>query len=79
MMPIDFENANVKIEVPEPRNEGMYTMYPAYEFRNEMDAPCLITLWQPSKEDIENIVAGRAIAVLQIGHGFNRIMLTTGE
>lgn len=80
-MPINFDEANVIVEVPEPNGNDMtYKNYPGLQFKNNLNTDCLLTCWMPNKEDIESILAGKPVCILQMTNkGFNTIHLYTSD
>jgi len=60
MRPIDFPEANVFFNKPESMMDE--ECYPVSAFKGENNGnPFINVVWQPNKEDIESIVAGRPI------------------
>lgn len=71
MRAIDFPQANKIYNKPEGMSDEECFPISAYEHRNEQTGKVeyINTVWQPNKEDIEAINAGRPV-VLNFGCGF---------
>lgn len=81
MRPIDFEGANAIYEKPKSMTDEECFPVSAYQHVDEKGNVVQInTVWQPSKEDIEAINAGRPIIVSICGSGLPPMsLLTTDE
>ena len=71
MMPCNFKEANILLNKPKSMtDEECFSGLPAYKGKDGDGFDCFVTLWLPSKEDIEAILAGRGIAIKTIGTEF---------
>lgn len=60
MMPIDFEGAKTLNKPPGWKDEDCNPM-PVFQGVNDKGQPFNFSIWQPSYEDIQAIIAGRPI------------------
>jgi hypothetical protein len=77
MRAIDFPEANVIFKKPDSMSDEECHEISAYQDIEEDGTPYTITVWQPNKEDIEAINAGRQICVKMIGAAPAPIVLFT--
>ena len=77
MLAIDFEEANLTLEKPASMTDEECSSIRAYKGVDEGNSPFILTIWQPSKEDIEAINAGRPICLKTLGHSFAPVALFT--
>lgn len=77
MIPIDFEQANVTFNKPTSMDDSECLPIKAYVGKDANGNPHVNTVWQPSKEDIEAINAGRPIVVCVLGAGLPPMSLFT--
>ena len=77
MLPIDFDGANLTLEKPASMTDEQCTSIRAFKGMDEENSPFILTIWQPSKEDIEAINAGRPICLKTFGHFFPPVALFT--
>lgn len=67
MRPIHFPEANVTFEKPVSMDDSECLPIHAFVGQDPNGYPHINTVWQPSKEDIEAINAGRPIVVCVLG------------
>lgn len=77
MLPIDFEGSNLTLNKPENMTDEECMSIQAYRGIDKESVPFICTCWQPSKEDIEAIAAGRPIWVSTLGHSFAPMSIYT--
>ncbi|WP_293925448.1 hypothetical protein [Sphingobacterium sp. UBA6320] len=77
MRPIDFKQANVTFNKPTTMDDSECLPIQAYVGQDVNGNPHVNTVWQPSKEDIEAINAGRPIVVCVLGTGLPPMSLFT--
>lgn len=75
-MPIDFMESNTTLN-PAKGDEDKVIPIRAYQGPDAIGNPTTVTVWQPSKEDIEAIKAGRQVVVSIAGYAFPPMMLYT--
>ena len=68
MRSIHFPEANVIFEKPTTMDDSECLPISVYAGHDENGNPYINTLWQPSKEDIDAINAGRPIVVTVLGN-----------
>lgn len=61
MLPVNFPEANIVYQKPDGWTDEQCSDLSAFKGVTAEGLPFINTLWQPSKEDIENIRAGRPI------------------
>lgn len=77
MLPIHFDGANVILKkVDADTDENIMPLH-AHKGITEKGQPYYLTMWQPSKEDLEALNAGRAIWMSTLGEYFPPVMLFT--
>lgn len=79
MMPIDFEGSNLTLTKPGNMTDEQCSSIKAYKDVDDAGFPFILTVWQPSKEDIEAINAGRPICVKTVGEGFQPMAIYTTD
>jgi hypothetical protein len=67
MMPVDFEGSNTVLTKPKGMTDEQCMSVPAYRNIDDAGFPFTLTVWQPSKEDIDAINAGRPICLKVLG------------
>ncbi|TDQ79572.1 hypothetical protein [Sphingobacterium yanglingense] len=67
MRPIHFPESNITFEKPTTTDDSECLPISAYVGQDIKGNPHINTVWQPSKEDIEAINAGRPIVVCVLG------------
>jgi hypothetical protein len=77
MRPIDFPKANWYFNKPTTMDDAECLPISAYAGQNDKGMPYINTVWQPNKEDIEAIVAGRTVVVSVIGYELPPMSLFT--
>ncbi len=77
MRPIHFEESNATFGKPLGMTDEECLPISAYVGKDENGKPYINTVWQPSKEDIEAINAGRPIIVNVFGAGLPPMCLFT--
>jgi len=80
MRAIHFAEANKTYGKPQGWTDEQCYEISAYEGVTEDGFPIIITVWQPNKEDIEAINAGRPVILRMISHGLPpHSLYTTNE
>lgn len=78
MRPIDFEGSNATYGKPKEMTGEECMPVSAFEIKNEKGHVLQVrTVWQPNKEDIEAINAGRPIVLSVWGAGMPPVLLFT--
>lgn len=77
MLPIDFENANFTFTKPESMTEEQCSDLRVFRGQWADGTPCIISKWQPSKEDIEAINRGEGIYLSITGSGMPPVAIFT--
>jgi hypothetical protein len=77
MMAIDFDEANITLGKPRNMTDEQCMSVRAYHGVDSDGFPFFLTVWQPSKEDIEAIKAGHPIALKVLGNSFPPVALYT--
>lgn len=82
MLPTDFPEANTTLSKPADSTDEQCTGLRAWSGEVVVDEngtkwPCIISKWQPSKEDIDTINAGGAIWLQVYGRGMSPVLLST--
>jgi hypothetical protein len=77
MRAIDFPEANIIFEKPESMTDDQCHEISAYTGVGDDGISYTITVWQPNKEDIDAIVAGRQIYVKMLGAAPAPVVLYT--
>lgn len=77
MLPIDFEGANITLGKPKGWTDEQCMTIKAARGIDETGHGFFLTAWQPSKEDIEAINAGRPIWLKIVSDGFPPVALLT--
>jgi hypothetical protein len=70
MMAIEFPGYNTLLTRPTNMTDEECSSIVAYRGIDADSHPFILTVWQPSKEDIEAINAGRPICMKTFGQGF---------
>lgn len=68
MLPIDFEGTNIELRKPDEMTDEQCMSVRAYRGADADGFNFTLLAWQPNKEDIEAINAGRPIMLKIIGH-----------
>lgn len=79
MMPIDFPGSNLTLTKPENMTDEQCMAIKAFTGVDTDGFAFILTLWQPSKEDIEAINAGRPICVKTMGANFSPMAIFTTD
>lgn len=80
MRAIHFKEANKIYTKPEGMTDEECYSISAYEGKFDDGTPFVVTVWQPSKEDIDAINAGRPVCLRFIGGGLPpHSLYTTNE
>lgn len=77
MLPIDFENANFTFTKPDNMTEEQCSDLRVFRGQWADGTPCIISKWQPSKEDIEAINRGEGIYLSITGSGMPPVAIFT--
>lgn len=77
MKPIHFPESNIQFNKPTSMDDSECLPISAYSGVDANGNPHINTVWQPSKEDIEAINAGRPIVVCVLGTGLSPMSLFT--
>jgi len=77
MRAIHFPEANVIFGKPESLSDEECHEISAYKGVDEDGIPYTITVWQPNKEDIEAVMAGRPICLKMLGEAPAPVVLYT--
>lgn len=77
MMPVDFEGSNIILTKPKDMTDEQCMSVHAYKGVDDESIPFLLTVWQPSKEDIDAINAGRPICLKICGQSMPPVALYT--
>ena len=77
MIPIDFEGSNIVLGKPEDMTDEQCQPVKAYAGEDNDGFPFFLTAWQPNKEDIEAINAGRPVMLKLIGYSMQPACLYT--
>lgn len=77
MMPIDFPGANLTLTKPENMTDEQCMSIKAYQDIDQDGFAFILTLWQPSKDDIDAINAGQPICVKVMSAGFAPMAIFT--
>ncbi len=77
MRAIDFPEANITFEKPTGMDDSECLPIQAYAGRDQNGNPHINTVWMPSKEDIDAILAGRPIVVCVLGEALPPMALFT--
>lgn len=77
MIPIDFEGSNKKYTKPKGWTDEECGDLHTLETITEQGQPLIISCWQPNKEDIEAINAGRPIWLKMISNGMCPVEVLT--
>jgi hypothetical protein len=67
MIPINFEGANTILHKPKEMTDEQCMSVHAYSGVDTDGFPFTLTVWQPNKEDIEAILAGRPVCLKVLG------------
>jgi hypothetical protein len=67
MRPVDFEGSNIVMGKPEGMTDEQCIDVPAHIGVDNDGFPFVLTVWQPNKEDIEAVNAGRPLMLKLIG------------
>lgn len=79
MMPIDFEGSNLTLVKPSNMTDEQCASLYAYKGIDNDGFPFILTVWQPSKEDIEAVIAGRPICIKTVGETFPPMAVYTTD
>jgi hypothetical protein len=79
MMPIDFKEANKTFTKPATMSDEECIEIRAYVDVDDFGYDFILTCWQPSKEDIEDINAGSPVYLKVSGKGMPPVCLFTLE
>lgn len=63
MLPIDFKERNVLYGKPEGWTDEQCMTLPVWKDVDEEGNPFCISVWQPSKEDLDALIAGRGLVL----------------
>lgn len=67
MISVDFEGTNMIFENPDAMLNDTQELYlRGMLFKNNLGTSCVVTAWQPNKEEIEAINRGEPIYLLQV-------------
>jgi len=77
MLPIDFEGTNTVFNKPADMTDEQCSSIRAFVGNNVENTPVILTAWQPNKEDIEAINAGRPVMLLVTGKSLPPVLLYT--
>lgn len=77
MIPIDFPNANFTFTKPSTMTDEQCSDLRVFKGHDEEDTPVIISCWQPNKEDIESINAGKPIYLQIVGYSMPPVVLYT--
>lgn len=82
MLPVTFDKANFTFGKPEGMTDEQCSSLHVWKGAAPVDdngtmVPCIISKWQPSKEDIEAIVKGDGIWLSITGRGMPPVALFT--
>jgi len=77
MRPIHFPESNIQFNKPTSMDDSECLPISAFSGADANGNPHINTVWQPSKEDIEAINAGRPIVVCVLGSALPPMALFT--
>ena len=77
MMPIDFPGSNLVLTKPGNMTDEQCMSIRAFKSTDLDGFPFILTMWQPSKEDIESINQGNPICVKVLAEGFAPMSIFT--
>lgn len=77
MRPIDFPEANMTFNKPVSMDDSECLPLRVYAGTDGNGNPFINSVWQPSKEDIEAINAGRPVVLTILGTGMPPVSLFT--
>ena len=77
MLPVDFKEANFTFGKPVDMTDEQCSSLRVWKGNSTDGTPCIISKWQPNKEDIEAIAKGEAIYLTITGHGMPPVSLQT--
>lgn len=63
MRPIDFRGSNITFNKPDNMTDEECVPLHAFKGQTETKHPVIITLWQPSKEDLDALNEGQPIHI----------------
>lgn len=78
-MPIDFEGSNLTLVKPANMTDEQCASLFAYKGVDNDGFGFILTVWQPSKEDIEAVKAGRPICVKVVSESFPPMAIYTTD
>lgn len=79
MLPINFPEANLTFTKPASMTDEECGSLPVFSGQDLDGRPCIISKWQPSKEDIEAINRGEGIYLIISGTGMPPVSLQTED
>ena len=79
MLPLNFKESNFTFTKPAEMNDDECGDLGVYRGQYSDGTPCIISKWQPSKEDIEAINRGEAIYLSICGSCMPPVTLFTGN
>ena len=83
MLPVDFQQANFTFKKPDTMTDedcGELRVFKGhFQGSDGQKYPCIISKWQPSKEDIDAIVNGAPIYLSITGHALPPVALFTED
>lgn len=77
MRPIHFTESNIVFDKPITIDDSECLPISAYIGKDDKGMPFINTVWKPSKEDIDAILAGRPIFVCVLGTALPPMSLFT--
>ncbi|HXS55739.1 MAG TPA: hypothetical protein VN726_06420 [Hanamia sp.] len=77
MLPKDFKEANFTFTKPQSMTDEQCDSLRVFKGKYPDGVPCIISKWQPNKEDIEAINNGEAIYLSIVGEGMPPVILFT--
>lgn len=77
MLPTDFPQANFTFTKPQGFTDEECSDLRVFKGTDPTNVPVIISAWQPSKEDIEAINAGKPIYLQIVGYGMPPVALYT--
>ena len=77
MLPTDFEGTNMDLIKPNGMTDEQCLAVRAFKGVDNDGFPFILTAWQPNKEDIEAINAGRPVMLKVIGQNTPPVCIYT--
>ena len=77
MLPVDFKEANFTFNKPSDMTDEQCSSLRVFKGQYSDGMPCIISKWQPNKEDIEAINNGEGIYLSITGHGMPPVSIFT--